>query len=193
MPTEFFLTTNPALLAQYCKLRQRVYRKHYPHLAEDFGCADLVDHRSYIVVGYDQRVVAGGRITIARPECPQPLPMEEAGFSLAAALPQFEFDRRPYAEFSRVAVDPAYAGGRRCSFGLIQKLAETAARFGIDLVFSICPSPQVRWNSLNSRWCGVAFQTFPEIEIPTPFCIPMTLCAYTGLVAAYRGILGLAA
>jgi len=190
MPIRFFLTQDHALLAEYFELRNRVYRRHYPNLTTDFGREEATDHRSQIVVGRDeQRVVAGGRITVARPERPQAMPMEGPGFRLAELFPRWELHRQAYAEFSRVAVDPACASGRRCSLGLIQKLAETAAWMGVDVVFSICPEPQVRWNAANSRWCGVGFQVFPEIAVPNPFGIAMTLCAYSGLVAAYRGSL----
>ncbi len=192
MPLQFFLTKDPALLAQYCELRNRVYRRHYPHLAEDFGHEEATDHLSAIVVGWEDRVVAGGRITTSWPEKPQLMPMEEAGFRLAA-LPAFRLDREPYAEFSRVAVDPHYAHGRRAGSGLIQEMAYAAARMGVDLVFSICPAPQVRWNAMNSRICRVRFRTFPEITVATPFQIPMTLCAYTGLIEAYRRFLPLSA
>jgi hypothetical protein len=184
MSIQFFLPKNSTLLAQYFELRNRVYRMHYPHLAEDFGREEITDHLSHIVVGHDDRVVAGGRITISRPERRRPMPMEEAGFQLAAALPEYRLHNEPYAEFTRVAVDPAYAHGRRCSLGLIRELAHTAAGMGVDLVFSICPEPQVRWNAANSRKCGVAFHAFPEIAVATPFRIPMILCAYTGLIEA---------
>jgi hypothetical protein len=193
MPIQFFLTRDSALLAQYFELRNRIYRRHYPHLAADFGREEQADRHSHIVVGYDSHVVAGGRMTISRPGRFRLLPMEEAGFRLAAALPRFRLDREPYAEFSRVAVDPDYASGRSCSLGLIQALADTTAQSGVDLVFSICPAPQVRWNAVNSRRCGVAFHTFPDVAIPTPFEIQMTLCAYTGLVAAAGRRLGLSA
>lgn len=193
MPIQFLLTNDPALVAQYCELRNRVYRTHYPHLAEDFGREEPMDHRSHIVVGYEACVVAGGRITVSRPERPLTMPMEEAGFRLATALPEFRVDSKPYAEFSRVTVDPAYACGRRASFGLIAEMAWTAARMGVDLVLSICPEPQVRWNAGNARKIGVGFQVFPEIEVATPFRIRMTLCAYTGLIAAYRGWLPISA
>ena len=193
MSIEFLLTSDPTLLTQYYELRNRVYRRHYPHLPEDFGREDAVDRHSHIVVGYDRRVVAGGRITISWPERPHLLPMEESGFRLAEAVPQFRLQWQPYAEFSRVAVDPTYAEGRHCSLGLIRTLAQTTARFQVDLVFSICPTPQVRWNALNSRRCGVTFETFPDIQILTPFHIPMTLCAYSGLIAAHGRPLGLTA
>jgi hypothetical protein len=184
MAFQFFLTKDPALLAQYFELRNRVFRLHYPHLATDFGREEAMDHRSHIVVGYEERVVAGGRITISRPERPQPVPMEEPGFQLTLAVPQFRLDREPYAEFSRVTVDPAYTSGRACSLSLIKEMAYTTAQRGVDLVFSICPEPQVRWNAANSRKCGVTFHTFPRVAVPTPFRIPMTLCAYSGLLAA---------
>jgi len=193
MPIQFFLTKDRALLVQYFELRNRVYRRHYPHLAEDFGREEAVDHSSNIVVGCEARVVAGGRITVSRPEKPRLMPMEEAGFRLAKALPQLRLDRKPYAEFSRVAVDPSYGYGRRASSGLIHEMVWTTARLGVDLVFSICPEPQVRWNAANSRKCGVQFHVFPEIEVPTPFRIPMTLCAYTGLIEAHNRFFPLSA
>ena len=193
MSVQYLLTSDPAVLTEYYALCNRVYRRHYPHLPEDFGREDSIDRQSHIVVGYDKRVVAGGRITISWPERPQSMPMEEGGFQLAAATPQFRLRWQPYAEFSRVAVDPLYSEGRHCSLGLIRTLARTAARFGVDIVFSICPTPQVRWNALNSRRCGVTFETFPDIEIRTPFHIPMTLCAYSGLLAADAPALGLTA
>jgi hypothetical protein len=193
MAIQFCLTTDSALIAEYCELRNRVYRDHYPHLPAEFGREDPIDRESHIVVGCDHRVVAGGRITVCRPGSPRLMPMEESGFRLAVALPEFRLHGEPYAEFSRVAVDPRYASGRQCSLGLIQALVHATAGFGIDLVFSICPDPQVRWNYWNSRKCGVTFQTFPDIQIPTPFRIRMTLCAYTGLIAANSHWLGLSA
>jgi len=184
MPIQYVATTNLTLLAQYYELRNRIYLRHYPHLPEDFGHEEATDHVSDIVVGYDGCVVAGGRITISHPMRPQPMPMEEAGFSLIEAVPQFELDTEPYAEFSRLAVDPSYAHGRRCSFALIEELVHTVTSQGVDLAFSICPEPMVRHNSANARWCGVGFHTFAEIDIPTPFRIRFTLCAYTGLMSS---------
>jgi hypothetical protein len=186
MSIQFFLTQDPALLAQYFELRHLIYRRHYPHLGDDFGREEPVDHSSLIVVGLEERVVAGGRITVSRPGQPRHMPMEEAGFRLADAVPQFALAREPYAEFSRVAVDPAYAEGRHCGLGLIFELARTAADLGVDTVFSICPRPMVKLNAWNSRRCGVEFHVFPEMPIPTPFRIHMTLCAYTGLIAAFH-------
>jgi hypothetical protein len=193
MPIQFFLTQDHGLLAQYYELRSRVYRRHYPQLREDFGREEITDHHSHIVVGFEGRVVAGGRITISRPEQPRLLPMEDAGFRLSETVNLHGLRLDTYAEFSRVAVDPDYARGRQASLGLIQKLAHTAAGFGIDLVFSICPEPQVRWNAVNSRKCGVSFRIFPEIAVPNPFGIPMTLCAYAGLLDAYHRPLKLSA
>jgi hypothetical protein len=186
MPIQFFHTQDPALLAQYFELRSVVYRRHYPHLAEDFGKEEKLDSLSHIVVGYQDRVVAGGRITVSRPGRPQRMPMEESGFRLAEALPDFGLGRRPFAEISRMTVDPAFAAGRRCALGLIFELAHTIANLGVDLAFSICPEPMVRLNEWNSRRCGVGFQVFREIPVPNPFGIDLTLCAYNGLIAAFQ-------
>jgi hypothetical protein len=186
MPLQFFLTKNSTLLVQYFELRRRVFLAHYPTLTEDFGRPEEADRWSHIVVGYDGRVVAGGRITISWPESPRRMPMEEAGFCLAESVPSFELDHQPYAEFSRVTVesDPVYTSGRRCGLGLIRALAHATAGFGVDLVFSMCPPPMVRMNAINSRKLGVKFHPFPEISVPNPFGIPMILCAYTGLIEA---------
>jgi hypothetical protein len=204
MPLQFFLTKNSALLVQYFELRHRVFCAHYPTLTEDFGRPEEADRWSHIVVGYDGRVVAGGRITISWPERPRRMPMEEAGFrlpfalagaALAGSVPRFELDHQPYAEFSRVTVesDPVYTSGRRCGLGLIRALAHATAAFGVDLVFSMCPAPMVRMNAINSRKLGVKFHPFPEISVPNPFGIPMILCAYTGLIEADSRPLGLTA
>ncbi|HEY6342706.1 MAG TPA: hypothetical protein VIY49_14525 [Bryobacteraceae bacterium] len=109
--------------------------------------------------------------------------------------PRFELDHQPYAEFSRVTVesDPVYTSGRRCGLGLIRALAHAAAGFGVDLVLSMCPTPMVRMNAINSRKLGVKFHPFPEISVPNPFGIPMILCAYTGLIEADCRPLGLTA
>ena len=131
-----------------------------------------MDHHSHIVVGCEARVVAGGRITASRPEKPLTVPMEEARFRLAKALPQFRLNREPYAEFSRAAVDPNYGHERRTSSGLI---------------------PEMAWTAANSRKSGVQFHVFPEIEVPTPFRIPMTLCTDTGLIEAHNRFFPLSA
>jgi hypothetical protein len=187
-PFEYVETRDPAVLFEYVELRRRAFFSQYKWLPEDFGVEDETDHASQVVVAVKNGVVAGGaRLTISTPEHPRALPLEETSFRLknCPQLAQFELDRRPYGEISRMAADPDCARGFEVSSGLGNALCASAAAQGLDIVFSICPELPARINQRNAKRRGVGFLNL--MELPTVFGVNMWLCVFTGLQNVYRG------
>jgi len=122
---------------------------------------------------------------VCSPEFPRLLPLEECAPRIRARneFAGLRLDRNPYAEISRMAVDPECTRGLEPSFGLARELCRAAANRGVDAVFSICPDGPARLNRLNARKCGVSFERFDEV--PTVFGVPMWLCAFTGILRAF--------
>jgi hypothetical protein len=183
----FFESADPKLFAQYVELRRRVFHERYNNLSPEFGQPDATDRVSRIVYAQQAGIVAGAaRLTISTPEQPRELPLEENSLRLREhpLLRHLLLATRPYAEISRMAVDPDCSDGLSISFGLGQQLCHVAAEHGVDLIFSICPPAAARLNRLNSRKVGVTFDIY--MKIPTVFGIDMLLCAYSGILGAVR-------
>ena len=174
------------LFAVYVELRRRVYFAEYPGLPDNFGFEDETDRVSDIVVYVVDDIVEGGaRLTVSGPSCPRSLPLEEKGFSLRDYTPlkEFKLHCNPYGEISRMGADPEAMDGFRVSFGLGDSLCKRAANLGLDVIFSICPKKPARLNEINAKRRGVPFRNFGSI--PTPFDVPMFLCAFSGLLNIY--------
>jgi hypothetical protein len=183
----FSESAEPKLFAEYVELRRRVFHERYPNLSPDFGQPDDTDPVSHIVYAVQDNIVAGAaRLTISTSEDPRQLPLEENSLRLREhpLLKHLLLATRPYAEISRMAVDPDCSDGLSISFGLGQQLCQVAAEHGVDLIFSICPPAAARLNRLNSRKVGVTYDIY--MKIPTVFGIDMLLCAYSGILRAAR-------
>jgi hypothetical protein len=182
----FFESNDPVLLTEYFELRERLYRRHYPNLPPHFGREEPGDRPGPIVLAFHGRQLAGGaRLTLSTPDNPRRMPLEDGGFELRSGLPELDLDHQSYGEISRLAVEPAFGGDLLVSFGLGRELCVSAARRGVDILFSMCPEGPARINRRNSRKCGVEFRICQEL--PTPFGIPMRLCVYLGILRAVNG------
>ena len=185
-PFEFFESDDRAAIAAYIALRRRSFRTHYPWLPADFGGEDETDRSSCKILARCDGVIRGGaRLTVAAPQRGRKLPLEECGYDLRKSQPfaELHLDDLPYAEISRMAVAPEVTQGLDVSRGLARELCRAAARRGVDAIFSICPDGPARLNRLNAKRCGVAYHIYAEIQ--TVFGVPMWLCAFTGILAAY--------
>jgi hypothetical protein len=185
-PFKYIETDDREILAKYVEMRRRVFRNEYSWLPAEFGGEDDVDRVSHIVLAVrDSQVGGGARLTIATPECPRRMPLEEGSVQLRDCdfLAQLNLHAKPYGEISRMAVDPECARGFELSAGLGNALCARAAREGLDVVFSICPEKPARINHINAKRRGVGFHRYREV--PTVFGVNMWLCAFTGLLRVY--------
>ena len=108
MTLKYELTREPALLEQYYRIREKCFRRELG--IEDFdGSEDARDRRSDILIArVGNRCVGGTRITGPHPESLHPLPLEEEGLDLGAALPELRLAQSSLCQWGRLALDPAY-------------------------------------------------------------------------------------
>jgi hypothetical protein len=185
-PFEYVATHERELIAQYVRLRRRVYFAEYPWLPSDFGFEDEADREGRIVLALQSGSVAGGaRLTLSTPSSPRLLPLEDAEFRISncETLKSLALDRNPYGEISRMAVDPECSHGLEVSGRLGDELCAFAAALGADTMFCICPDKPARLNRMHAHRRGLGFARYQRVA--TVFGQEMWLCAFTGLRRVY--------
>ena len=108
MTLTYELTKDPALLEQYYRIRERCFRRELG-IADFDGSEDARDRRSHILVARDgNRCIGGTRITGRQPESLHPVPLQEEGLDLVAALPGLRLAQTSFCQWGRLALDPEY-------------------------------------------------------------------------------------
>ena len=179
-----FLTTEPALLAQYYALRNRMYLRHYPLLPADFGKEEHLDTLSHIALGCeDGHVIAGARLTLSTIGQPLELPLEHGGFSVRERFRDW-LGNAPFGEISRYAVEPRFAQ-RSVSIEISAALCACALWRGVDTLFALCPPGASALNRVHARRMGVECREFDGIRVETSYGVVMELLAFTRLSAMH--------
>jgi hypothetical protein len=108
MMLKYELTKDPVLLEQYYRIREKCFRRELG--IEDFdGSEDARDRRSHILIArVGSRCIAGTRITGRHPASLHPVPLEDEGLDLVAALPGLCLAENAFCQWSRLAVAPEY-------------------------------------------------------------------------------------
>lgn len=102
------LTKDPALLEQYYRIRETCFRRELG-IADFDGSEDARDRRSQILIARDgKRCIGGTRITGHHPGSLHPVPLQEEGFDLVAALPGLRLAQTAFCQWGRLALDPEY-------------------------------------------------------------------------------------
>lgn len=103
-PIVYEFTQDNALLHQYFRLREFMYRKSFKK--ENYnGGEDFHDKLSYILIARRGRLCLGGcRLTIREGDEAWPLPVEGAEFNLRDLFPELPLARVRHAEISRFAI-----------------------------------------------------------------------------------------
>jgi len=108
MTLECELTTEPALLEQYYRIRENCFRRELGIEGFD-GSEDARDRRSHILVArVGGRCIGGTRITGRHPGSLHPVPLEEEGLDLVSALPGLRLAQSSFCQWGRLALDPEY-------------------------------------------------------------------------------------
>ncbi len=108
MTLKYELTKDPALLEQYYRIREKCFRRELG-IADFDGSEDARDRRSDILVArVGGRCIGGTRITGRHPQSLHPVPLEDEGLDLVAALPGLRLAENSFCQWGRLAVAPEY-------------------------------------------------------------------------------------
>lgn len=165
-PVVYEFTTDPSLLHQYYKLRERMYRKFFN--TEEFdGSEDVYDKVSHILIARQGKLCLGGcRLTIREPHEDFLMPMEVDGFKLKHALPKLTLDHCRHGEVSRFAVMEGEKE-REVMFSLATIIGEKAMQQDLEYMFVKSTYPMARnWRLIGNRVANIDAVIHNELNIP---------------------------
>lgn len=156
--------TDQALLDQYYQLRESCYKKDWG-LTVFSGAEDKHDRSGHIlVVRSGDMVIGGGRVYFRQGSASNDrLPMETDQFRLHEVFPEMNSDRKVIGEIGRVAVLPAYRGGKLSKIGLY--LLAKAQQHACQYLTMVAPVQQaVRYKKLADSY-GIDFQIVDNVPV----------------------------
>jgi len=165
MSLRYEISSDTWLLQQYYRMREAYFREELG-LADFRGDQEVLDLRSDLLIARDGNRCAGGtRITGRSPRDPQPVPIEELGFDLGAAVPEIRLAETAYCQWSRAAIDPTYRTTEMIR-DYFSALIETSRALGYEYSFVVADRNRTR---LYRRLCSLAgyrYEILHEARVP---------------------------
>ena len=164
-PVVYEFTNDPALLHQYYRLREEMYRKTFQ--TEQFsGTEDVYDKISHILIARKGRLCIGGcRLTIREAHEEFLLPMESDSFRLRQELPDYSLNQCRHGEVSRFAV-MAGESEKEVIFTLAKLIAEKAVQLDLDHAFTRSTHTMARIWRMSGKAPGVKAKILNNVDIP---------------------------
>jgi hypothetical protein len=165
-PIIYEFTHDRALLHQYYRLRELMYRKVH-HLDQFSAQEDVYDKLSHVLIARRGRLCLGGcRLTIREPDEMWPLPAETETFSFRGAFPQLALEKESHAEISRFAVMED-SGDENIFYGLCKVMFDKVIDSKIRYLFAKSPYTLARNWRLVAHKLGVKnTRICDEIDVP---------------------------
>lgn len=164
-PIVYEFTNDPALLHQYYRLREIMYRRMFK--TDKFvGTEDVYDKISHILIARQGKLCIGGaRLTIREPYEEFLLPMETEQFKLKEKLPQLGLEYGRHGEASRFAIMEGY-NEREVMYNLSKLLCEKGLQQDLRYVFAKSTYPMARnWRMIGNRILNIDTQIL-DVEVP---------------------------
>ena len=165
-PIVYEFTDDPALLHQYYRLRDLMYRKVH-NLKEFEGGEDVYDKISHILIARRGRLCVGGcRLTIREPDENFLLPMETEEYKLRDVYPSLDLDMYRHAEASRFAIMEGFSE-REVMYSLSKIICDKCFLEGMQYCFAKSPYTLARnWRLIGNKVLGVKTSILPDDHIP---------------------------
>jgi len=173
-PIVYEFTNDRALLHQYYRLREIMYRKVFKTELKFVGEEDLHDKISHTLIARRGKLCIGGcRLTIREGDENFLLPMETPNFKLRDAFPNLPLTKLRHGEISRFAVLDEDDDKFDVMYTLYQLIAEKSKDAEVGAVFYKAPLPMSRnWRKIGHS-CGLEkIRICTEIKVPELSLLP---------------------
>lgn len=165
-PVVYEFTQDRALLHQYYRLREIMYRKMFD--TDQFsGDEDVHDKLSHILIARRGRLCLGGcRLTIREGDEHWQLPMELKDFKLRELFPHIPLDSARHAEISRFAVMED-AGDENILYGLCKVMYDKVVDSEISYLFVKSTYPLARnWRLIANQFGVRTTKIYNDLDVP---------------------------
>ena len=165
-PVVYEFTQDRALLHQYYRLREVMYRKMFNTDQFD-GEEDVHDKLSYILVARRGNLCLGGcRLTIREGDEKWALPMESDSFKLRAIFQDLPLDNERHAEISRFAILED-SGEEDIFYGLCKVMYDKVIDANIHYMFAKSTHTLARnWRLIANSFGVKTTRICSEIDVP---------------------------
>lgn len=167
-PVVYEFTNDRALLHQYYRLRESMYRKVF-HTDKFVGAEDVHDKISHILIARRGKLVVGGcRLTIREADEDFLLPMESQEFRLRDMFSSLPLNKVRHGEISRFAVIDEDEDHLDIMLVLSQLIIEKCVDSDLNFVFLKSSLPMARhWRKIIQTHCGQS-----GVRIRTDIAVP---------------------
>lgn len=165
-PTVYEYTNDPALLHQYYRLREIMYRRMF-NTDKFVGTEDVYDKVSHILIARQGKLCVGGaRLTIREPYEDFLLPMESESFKLREQLPDHGLEYCRHGEASRFAILEGF-NEQEVMYNLSRLLCEKGLHEELRYVFAKSTLPMARnWRKIGNSILHVDTQLLRDVKVP---------------------------
>lgn len=158
-------TQDLGLLHQYFRLREDMFISVWG-LKHFCGKHEIFDDISEVLIARRGRqCIAGGRLTINKPNARKLMPMEKDSFLLSDMFPELDLQETTYGEFSRLAILPEYRGGVVFP-EIARRFINKAIDSGVEYAFNIAPVPLARSYRQAVQLFGLSWDVRHDIVVP---------------------------
>jgi hypothetical protein len=166
-PIVYEFTQDRAMLHQYYRLREVMYRKMF-ETDKFMGEEDLHDKLSYILIARRGRLCLGGcRLTIREHDEMWQLPMEGDEFKLRNLFPDLHLEKERHGEISRFAIMEDSGSDDNIFYGLCKVMYDKVTSSNIHYLFAKSTYPLARnWRLIANSFGVKTTQICKDLNVP---------------------------
>jgi hypothetical protein len=167
-PVVYEFTNDRALLHQYYRIREVMYRKVF-HTDKFVGQEDVHDKISHILIARRGKLCIGGcRLIIRDGDEDFLLPMETPDFKLREVFPNLPLKKVRHGEISRLAILDDDDNKLEVMHSLCRLAVEKSIASGLGYIFVKSAASMARnWRKIGQTSCGLKnVRICTEIEVP---------------------------
>jgi len=167
-PIVYEFTDDRALLHQYYRLREIMYRKMF-ETDKFVGEEDVHDKLSHILIARRGKLCIGGcRLTIREADEMFALPMENDTFKLRQIFPGMPLTQVRHGEISRYAILDADEEKLEVMHTMCRLIVEKGAQSDLGFIFVKSTLPMARnWRRIGQTSCGLQnIRICTEVKVP---------------------------
>jgi len=167
-PIVYEFTSDRALLHQYYRLREVMYRKIF-HTDKFMGEEDVHDKLSHILIARRGKLCIGGcRLTVREADEDFLLPMESQDFKMRTIFSNLPLKKLRHGEISRFAILDDDDDKLEAMLVLSQLIIEKCVSSNLGFAFLKSSLPMARnWRKIGQTYCGLKkMRICTEVKVP---------------------------